>query len=134
MKYILDTNICVYALKNMFPSIAAHLKSVRPSDVAIPTIVEAELLLGAYKSSAREATIRAVSLFLEPITRIPFGEREAQCYADIRAGLEKRGVPIGPNDYIVAASAVAHRATLVTHNTGEFSRVPGLVICDWCEA
>jgi tRNA(fMet)-specific endonuclease VapC len=132
MKYILDTDICVYILKNRHPGIVEKFRQVKPADIGIPAIVEAELLLGAFKSAKRDETISKVRLLLEPLSKVPFGEIEAQSYAEIRSHLEMKGTPIGPNDYIIAATALANRSILVTHNTKEFSRVEGLVVQDWC--
>jgi tRNA(fMet)-specific endonuclease VapC len=102
-----------------------------PADVKVATIVEAELLYGAAKSSEPKRTRSIVEAFLHPFERVPFGKEAAEHYAAIRAALEKRGKPIGPNDLILAATVLAGGGTLVTHDIREFRRVPRLSIEDW---
>ena len=131
MKYFLDSNICVYFLKASFPSLRQRLLSHRPAEIAIPSLVKAELLYGAYKSQKSMQNEQAVLQFLLPYSVVPFGDLEADHYAQIRATLEKAGTPIGPNDMIIAAIARANEGTLVTHNVSEFSRVPDLSLEDW---
>jgi tRNA(fMet)-specific endonuclease VapC len=133
MKYLLDTNICIYALKKRFPGIKKIMESLPPSDIAIPSIVKAELYYGAVKSRNSNKTISVLERFLSPFEIIPFGDKEIMTYANIRANLEKSGNIIGPNDLIIAATALARGAALVTHNTKEFARVEGLLIEDWTQ-
>ena len=94
-------------------------------------MVRAELLFGVSKSSRKMAALSAVQAFLEPYELLPFAGDAAEHYADIRGRLEKKWEVIGPADLIIAATARAAGAVLVTHNTKEFSRVPGLQIEDW---
>jgi len=94
-------------------------------------MVRAELLFGVSKSSRKMAALSAVQAFLEPYELLPFAGDAAEHYADIRGRLEKKGKVISPADLIIAATARAAGAVLVTHNTKEFSRVPGLQIEDW---
>lgn len=129
--FLLDTNICIYWLKGTYPNIGKRLRSLSPDQIAIPSIVQAELYLGAQKSFTREKTMATVEALLAPLTVIPFGSAEARQYAHIRAEAEAAGKPIGPNDLLIAATTVAQGATLVTHNVREFSRVAGLQIEDW---
>jgi tRNA(fMet)-specific endonuclease VapC len=129
----LDTNICVYALKGRFPEIARHLAARTPSDIKIPSMVEAELFFGAEKSGRRERTLEILERFLSPFEIVPFCERAARHYARIRVQLESSGASIGPNDLVIAATSIANGATLITHNTAEFSRVHGLALEDWTE-
>jgi len=133
MKYFLDTNICIYALKNKFPRIKEMLKTFSPSDIAIPSMVKAELYYGALKSEKKSKVISALEKFLSPFEIIPFGDKEIMTYARIRSNLEKSGNIIGPNDLIIAAITLSHGATLVTHNRNEFQRVEDLVVEDWSE-
>ncbi len=109
----------------------ARFGQYKPDDFGIPAIVRAELLLGVLKSSHPERTSKVVETFLAPYELIPFEQSAAQKYADIRHDLERKGTPIGPNDLIIAATARAGGLILVTHNTDEFSRVPGLMTEDW---
>ncbi len=131
MRYFLDTNICIYALNNRYPRIKQIMKDLSPSDIAIPAMVKAELYYGALKSRKKTKVIAALDRFLFPFEIISFDDRVIMAYAQIRADLEKEGNIIGPNDLIIAATALSHEATLVTHNTQEFSRVDDLLLEDW---
>ncbi len=133
MKYFLDTNICIYALKNTFPRIGETMRKLSPKIIAIPAMVKAELYYGAFKSVHKERTLIALEKFLSPFKIIPFGDREIKIYAKIRADLEQAGKVIGPNDLIIAATALSHGAVLITHNTKEFSRIDELLIEDWTQ-
>lgn len=131
MTYFLDTNICIYYLKGTYSAVAEHLLRRHPAEIAIPAIVKAELLLGARKSGSPEKSIQAVTEFLLPFRTVPFDEAGADHYASVRADLENRGEPIGPNDLIVAATALAHGAVLITNNEREFARIGGLQTENW---
>jgi tRNA(fMet)-specific endonuclease VapC len=133
MKVCLDTNIIVYYLKGMYPSVLTRLQTHRPDEILIPEIVRAELFFGAAKSQQKARTLERLNAFLKPFERLPFAGDAIEHYADIRADLETRGQHIGPNDLLIAATARAHGATLVTHNTGEFRLVAGLKIEDWTQ-
>lgn len=133
MKYFLDTNICIYALKDKFPRIKEKMENLSPSEIAIPSMVKAELYYGAQKSQNKNKVISALNEFLAPFDIIPFGNKEVMTYAEIRDKLEKSGKIIGPNDIIIAATTLSHGATLVTHNTREFERVENLSVEDWAE-
>ena len=132
--HLLDTDICIYLLKGIYPSLRSRLAARAPSSIAIPAVVKAELLLGAYKSSRREATIMVLDAFLTPFKLLPFGDEETVFHARIRSELEAEGKPMGPNDLLIAATAMARGATLVTHNVREFGRVNGLAWEDWTAA
>ncbi len=127
----LDTNICIYAIKNKYPSIVEHFKRHSPKDIKIPSIVKAELLLGAEKSSFRSKTKSIIEQFLFPFEIIPFDDKATVFYAEIRAKLEKSGQLIGPNDLIIAAIVIAHNGCLITNNTNEFKRIKKLKIKNW---
>jgi tRNA(fMet)-specific endonuclease VapC len=129
--YLLDTNTCIDYLKGVFPAVRRHVLALRPAEIGIPAIVRAELLYGAYKSERLEKNLLALRQFLQPFSLAGFGAAEADHYADIRTKLGRVGTPIGPNDLVIAATARAHKCTLVTHNTSEFGRVPGLAVEDW---
>ncbi len=131
MKYLLDTNICIFYLKGIYPKIRDKLLSKNPEDIKIPTMVKAELFYGAEKSRNRKENTEAVEKFLLPFEILPFGDAEALVYGRIRAGLEAEGVPIGPNDLIIAAAALVADGILVANNVKEFSRIPSLHIQDW---
>jgi tRNA(fMet)-specific endonuclease VapC len=131
--YLLDTNICIYLLKGTFPSLRHRLAAHPPALVGVPSIVKAELYLGAYKSSRRESTLAVLDAFLAPLQVLPFGDEESMHYARIRAEAEIEGKPIGPNDLLIASTALARGSILVTHNVREFSRVRGLLWEDWTQ-
>lgn len=131
MKYFLDANICIYALKDKYPRIKEKIAALKPSDIAIPSIVKAELYYGAFKSQNKSKTLRILERFLGPYEIIPFGDNEIKSNAEIRSKLGKDGVIIGPNDLIIASTAISNGAILVTHNTKEFQRVENLSIEDW---
>ncbi len=129
--FLLDTNTCIYFIKGSYQSLADELRKRKPTDIKIPSMVMAELLLGAEKSKQRIKTLEACRAFLEPFGVLSFDDEAALKYAEIRAALEKKGRTIGPNDLIIAATVMAHDGILVTHNTKEFKRVTGLRVEDW---
>ena len=131
MIYYLDTNICIYFLVGKYPKLLTKMMSFSPNDIKIPAIVKAELLHGAEKSLKRDENLIKISSFLIPFEIIPFDDASASHYAKIKASLEKTGKLIGPNDLIIASTALAQKAVLVTNNTDEFSRVEGLQLENW---
>lgn len=131
MKFLLDTNICIYALKQN-QRVLDHLLAHNRSDVAISVITEAELRTGAAKSTSAAKTRRLVENFLRPLSIVEFISEDAAAYAGVRAKLERAGTPIGPLDTLIAAQAVARKLVLVSNNEREFSRVAGLRIENWC--
>lgn len=134
MTYLVDTNVCIRILNGSSPAVVSRLRKLEPSDVAISTVVRAELLFGARKSCHVAENLRLVEAFCSPFASLDFDDRAADAYGAIRADLERVGRPIGPNDLLIAATALAHSLTLVTHNQGEFGRVPGLRLEDWEES
>lgn len=131
MKYLLDTNTCIRHLNRRSESIIRKLASLVPEDIAVCSVVKAELFYGARKSNQPERTLARQQLFLNRFTSLPFDDRAAEIYGSVRAQLEARGTPIGPNDLMIAAIAVANGLILVTNNVREFSRVEGLQLDDW---
>lgn len=130
MRYVLDTNTCVYALK-LQGKVVARLKELVPDDVGVTIVTVAELWFGARKSARREATRREIDAFLEPLEVLPFDRAAAEHYAEARFALERVGRPIGERDLLIASVALARGLTVVTHNKTEFGRVPGLQMEDW---
>jgi tRNA(fMet)-specific endonuclease VapC len=130
VRFLLDTNTCVYAIKRV-PSVIERLQDLSPEDVGVPVITLAELWFGARKSSRPEKTRASVDAFLRPFEVIPLDKDAAESYADIRLRLERIGRPIGERDLLIAAIAKSRGLTVVTHNVGEFGRVPGLAVEDW---
>ena len=133
MKFLLDTDTCIYALKQQ-RGVLERLLTHSPADIAVSVITEAELRTGAAKSDAAAAKIgRLVENFLRPLTILDFVSADAATYAQIRARLERAGKPIGPLDTLIAAQAVARKLTLVSNNRKEFGRVPRLAIENWAD-
>lgn len=130
MRFLLDTDTCIYALKANINVLSVLLSKPR-EDVAISIVTEAELRTGAAKSSAPVKTLRLVENFLRPLTVIDFTSDDAIVYARVRAKLQRAGTPIGPLGTIIAAQAVARGLTLVTNNEREFRRVAGLRVENW---
>lgn len=133
MKYMLDTNICIYAIKHKPDAVIEKFLSHDPEEMCISAITYAELMHGVEKSMAVERNRIAMSLFLSPITILDFDEKAAEAYGRIRAELEKKGTPIGPMDTLIAGHAKAEGLILVTNNTREFNRVADLMVEDWTQ-
>ena len=129
--HYLDTNACIDYLRGESAELSRRLLAVAPSSVKIASIVEAELRLGAAKSRDPVRATAVVDAFLAPYEVVPFCTRAAKTYAEVRADLEHRGQPIGPNDLVLCATVLVQKGVLVTHNTREFDRVTGLVVEDW---
>lgn len=130
MKFLLDTDTCIYALKRN-ESVLRQLLSTPREDVATSVITEAELRTGAAKSSSPAKTLRLIENFLRPLTIVDFTSEDAIVYAAVRAKLERAGTPIGPLDTLTASHAVARKLTLVSNNEREFRRVTGLIVENW---
>jgi tRNA(fMet)-specific endonuclease VapC len=130
LKYLLDTDTCIYALKGM-ASVLASLLAKSRADVAVSVITEAELRLGAAKSSSPVKTARLVENFLRPLAIVEFSSADARAYARVRARLERAGTPIGPLDTLIAAQAVERKLVVVSNNEREFRRVAGLRVENW---
>jgi len=133
MKYFLDTNICIYYLKGIYPAIVKNLFSKSPDDIRIPAIVKAELLYGAQKSTAKEKTKKRILEFLLPFKIIGFNDEATEIYGRTRQYLERKGIIIGPNDLIIASIVLSANGILVTKNIKEFSRIKELKIENWTE-
>lgn len=129
--FLLDTNTCIRILNGSSTSVAARLQSTSPAEVRLCAVVKAELLYGARHSRRVDENLRLLHRFFEPLASLPFDDRCAEEAAFIRLDLGRSGRPIGPNDLLIAATARAHDLVLVTHNTREFGRVPGLRVDDW---
>ena len=130
MKYVLDTNTLIYFFKGL-GKVKNRLLSTPPSEIGVPAIVLFEMELGIAKSSSPRKRISQLHDFMVLVNVIPFGESEAKTAAQIRAKLEKKGIPIGPYDILIAACAKANDLVLVTHNLKEFKRIEGLRLEDW---
>ncbi len=131
MKYMLDTNICIYIIKKKPTQVLQRLQEISISDIALSSIALSELEYGVEKSQKKEQNRIALLYFVSPLSIIAYGADAAQHYGEIRADLEEVGQSIGSMDLLIAAHARSLNLTLVTHNVKEFSRVPGLRIADW---
>lgn len=131
MKYMLDTNICIYVIKNKPEQVIRQLKQHDPSDVCVSSVTYAELLYGVEKSQSVERNRLALTMLLSNIEIFHFDTYACEHYAKIRADLERRGAPIGPLDMMIAGHARSLNATLVTNNTKEFCRVDDLQLENW---
>ena len=131
MKYLLDTNTCIRYINGRAPQIRLRLHAVSRSEVAISTITIAEMFFGAAKSQTPDVSLKKQEEFIATLQQLIFDERAARIYGPLRANLERKGTPIGANDMLIAAIALVHDMILVTHNVGEFGRIPSLKIEDW---
>ena len=131
MKFMLDTNICIYLIKKKPPEVLNTLKRHSPDDICISSITLCELEYGIQKSSQPVRNKIALTEFLTPLEVFPFDDLAAREYGAIRTALEKRGEIIGSMDLLIASHALALNLTLVTNNDREFRRVPSLRITNW---
>jgi len=129
--YLLDTNVCIHLLNERHGGIEKNFRSHSPTEIGLCSIVKAELLFGARHSRRVNANLQRLKQFFAPLASLPFDDRCAEEYAQIRADLTAQGKIIGPNDMLIAAITRANNATLVTHNIGEFGRIVGISIEDW---
>ena len=127
---LLDTNICIYIINAKPPTVLARFQQYRLGDIGLCSVVAAELAFGVAKSgSARNR--QALEMFLAPLTILPFDAAAVWTYGDLRADMERRGTPIGSLDTMIAVHALSQQALLITNNTREFAKVPGLQIDNW---
>ena len=133
MRYMLDTNICIYLIKHKPEKVLRKLQTIHPEDVCISSVTYAELVHGVEKSAAVEKNRLALSMLLANMEILDFGVDAAEGYGKIRADLEKKGRPIGPLDMMIAGHGQSLGYTVVTNNVKEFSRVSALRIENWAE-
>jgi len=129
--YLLDTDICIDYMRGSNAVVRDRLLACAPSDVCLCSVVKAELLFGAHDSQKVAANLRRLRDFFEPFQSVFFDDDAAEVYGSLRSHLRREGAAIGSNDLMIAAIAVALGLTLVTHNRGEFERVPGLRLATW---
>ncbi len=129
--FLLDTSICIYLMKNRYPALSAKVMSIAPAELAVSAVTVYELEYGAAKSRWSERTRQNLRIFLSAFQILPFTEEDALFAGNIRAALEAAGTPIGAYDVQIGAQGAARGLTVVTHNTGEFSRIPGIRLEDW---
>jgi len=131
MRFMLDTDSCIALIKRKPAKMLDKLTSHAPGDVGLSTVTLAELRYGVAKSAQKERNSQALDEFLLPLEIADFDEMSAGSYGEVRAALENAGTPIGPLDTQIGAHALSLGAVLVTHNTREFRRIPGLAVEDW---
>ncbi len=133
MTYMLDTNICIYVMKNRPERVLERFRKELDRGICISSITLAELEYGMKHSSNPVKNEQSLLKFLLPLSILPFGQAAASAYGEIRAYLQRKGTPIGPLDMLIAAHARAENMILVTNNVREFERVPGLELENWAE-
>jgi tRNA(fMet)-specific endonuclease VapC len=131
MRVMLDTNICIYIIKRRPQSVLERFSNFRVGDIGISTITLAELEYGAAKSAQPKRNREALEEFVSPLEVATFDRDASEAYGRIRTALEKKGLPIGAMDMLIAAHAVSLGANLVTNNETEFRRVTGLRVENW---
>jgi len=131
MKYMLDTNICIYIIKKKPEKIFQVFSTLNVGDICISSITYAELQYGIFKSQHKEKNKIALINFLAPIDILNFTDKAAVCYGEIRAVLEKKGQIIGAYDLLIAAHALSEGFSLVTNNIKEFSKIPRIKLLNW---
>ena len=131
MKYMLDTNICIYLMNNKSNKIIDRFHNTDPKELCISNITYSELMYGVEKSKKRELNFTKLLLFLSDINILNYDFYASEEYGRIRAELEKKGKIIGPYDLLIAAHAKSKNLILVTNNTKEFKRVEQLKIENW---
>jgi tRNA(fMet)-specific endonuclease VapC len=131
MKFLLDSNTCIQFLNDSHAGVRRSILTHLPSDLAVCSIVKAEMLCGAYRSARIPANLQRLKTFFEPLRSLPFDDACVQTYGQLRAVLATKGIAIGANDMLIAAIGLTHGLTVVTHNTREFGRIDGLKLEDW---
>ena len=131
MTYLPDTNACITLLRQRNPALMARWQAAKASEVLLCSVVVYELRHGAERSSNPAREHAKLDVFLAPFASLPFDDSCARKCGEIRHAFERNGKVIGPHDLQIAAIALQHGLTLVTHNIPEFSRIPGLKLEDW---
>lgn len=129
---LLDTNFCIYIINARPAAVLQRFRQYRMGDIGLCSVVAAELAYGVAKSGSLRNR-QALEMFLAPLTVLPFDEAALWVYGDLRAELERQGTPIGALDTMIAAHALSQQSPLVTNNTAEFARVPGLQLDNWVQ-
>jgi len=129
--FLLDTNICIHLIRSPSEKLREHIQSCRVGEIGVSAITESELRFGADKSSDPGRNHAVLERFFLTLPVLPFDSGCAREHGRIRAFLEKKGTPIGSLDTLIAAHALSGGMTVVTNNTREFKRIPGLGVVDW---
>ena len=131
MKYMLDTNICIYTIKRKPSSVVARIRRTKLEEICLSTMTLSELEYGVAKSSSPDRNRLALLAFLTPFRILDFDQAAAAEYGRIRSALERKGMVIGPMDLLIAAHAKSCNLILVSNNIGEFARIDGLKTENW---
>jgi tRNA(fMet)-specific endonuclease VapC len=131
IKYLIDTNICIYIMNKRPIGIIHKFKQFDVGEIGVSTITVSELQYGVAKSKNRRSNEQRVEEFLSPLAILPYDEIATTIYGDIRLQLEKSGVPIGPLDLLIAAQGLSRNIVLITNNEKEFKRVHNLKVENW---
>ena len=134
MGYMLDTNICTYAIKHKSREVIERLKEHNPSEICISSVTYAELIHGVEKSKEVDKNRTALTLLLTDIEILPFDISATEGYGEIRAELERKGTSIGPLDMMIAGHAMSLGYTVVTNSIKEFDRIEGLRLENWIDS
>ena len=129
---LLDTNICIHVINAKPPEVLERFRKYRMGEIGLCSVVAAELAYGVAKSGSTRNR-EALEMFLAPLIILPFDVAALWAYGDLRAELERKGTPIGALDTMIAAHALSHKSILVTNNSREFARVPGLALENWIQ-
>ena len=131
IRYLLDTNICIYLIKKHPPEVLARFQQIQLKQLHIPSITLFELYYGIEKNNSQQRNLAALENFIAPLTIVDFTHDAAKKAAKICNDLQKQGTPIGAYDIQIAAMALSHNMTLLTNNVREFERVKGLTLENW---
>ncbi len=131
MRYMLDTDICIYIIKEQPKHVARRFACTQASEILMSAITYAELMRGVKKSAQVATNLEKLRLLAQEMSILAFDREAAEVYGDVRVDLERRGLIIGANDLLIAAHALQQGLTLVTNNENEFRRVPGLHVENW---
>ena len=131
MRYMLDTNICIYLIKQKPEKVLRHFKAHSVGEIGISSITLAELRYGVERSQQVQKNRQALEEFVLPLEIAAFDEAAAEVYGSVRAGLEQAGMPVGSMDMLIGAHALSLGVTLVTNNLREFKKIKNLKVVDW---
>ncbi len=131
MRYLLDTNICIYIAKKSSPALLARFEKLPAGETGMSVVTYLELIYGARKSQRVATNLSTIHELTAAIPVLPLDTSCADHFGRLRVDLERRGVPIGAYDLLIASHALSLNSTLITHNTREFSRIPHLKMADW---
>lgn len=131
MRFMLDTNICIYLIKQKPEKVLRHFKTYSVGDIGISSITLAELMYGVQRSQQVQKNRQALEEFTLPLEIAAFDDAAAEAYGSVRAGLERDGTPVGSMDMLIGAHALNLGVTLVTNNLREFKKIKNLKVVDW---